>query len=231
MIIITYQRGHNYILTLRGVSTYLRVIPVMARFVYCLLVLSFLSSLLVKGGEEDTNAFLQWFADNGGKYHGIGLVQTESMGRGVFAEADIAVGDKLIEVPKKLLISIDSLFKDSVDPINVRILQSFQTDEEILVCFLLIEKHKGISSFWKPYLDVLPEHVPNLLFYTDSELSLLEDVELKQKAKTSRIQTERKYADFVRIVKTLGIDMTVTLEQYFWAQSIFDSRGLRFQGN
>jgi hypothetical protein len=176
---------------------------------------------------EDT--FLQWFSSNGGVQYGISIATTETKGRGVYADKDIEEGATLLQVPKKLIVCVDTL-KASNDPVVVELSRAFQTEEQILAAFLLLEKHRSERSFWKPYLDVLPEYIPNLLVFSNEELEALGDESLRQKALLTRARAERNYFDYLTKAGDLQLPEKVTLQQYFWARAVLDSRGLRFQG-
>ena len=106
----------------------------------------------------------------------------------------------------------------------------FRTEEESLVLFILIELSKGNQSFWAKYFDVLPKFVPNLLFYSDDDLSLLEDSDLISKAKMVKERTYHNYLLGLKKLKEMKITIDISQEQYFWAHAILDSRGLRFSG-
>ena len=182
-------------------------------------------------------AFLQWFSKNGGKYHGVSLIETESMGRGVFANRNVKEGDKLIEVPRNLVICSE-MVEHSMDSLHQELYRLFRlrSEEELLIAFILTEKSRGIQSVWKPYLDVLPVSVVNLLSFSGDELSMLQDENLQSEVKDFKDRVDRNYFSFLEIVgnsavinKEVNLNFT-SKDTYFWAQAVLDSRGLRFQG-
>jgi hypothetical protein len=173
--------------------------------------------------------FLRWFLSNGGVRRDVTIASTDTMGRGVFAQSDISEGDVLLEIPKKIIICLDTI-KSSNDPIVSSLPLAFQTDEEVLAAFLLLEKSRSESSFWKPYLDVLPIYIPNLLFFNKVELKALGDDSMMQKAILSRARVERQYLYYLSKADDFQLPQHVQLQDYFWARAVLDSRGLRFQG-
>ena len=172
--------------------------------------------------------FLDWFTNNGGEYYGISLANTTGMGRGLVANKVINKDDLLIKVPKHLIISMRLL--DESDSMYKNFRRLFRTEEESLVLFILFELSKGNQSFWAKYFDVLPKFVPNLLFYSDDDLSLLEDSDLISKAKMVKERTYHNYLLGLKKLKEMKITLDISQEQYFWAQAVLDSRGLRFSG-
>ncbi len=221
------------------------MISVSRRFLTCpifVIILCFVLATCKSTRKADTDAhtaFLQWFTRNGGKYHGISLIETESMGRGVFADQNVLEGDKLIEVSKNMVICTE-MVKHSQDIIHKEIYRLFhlRSEEELLIAFILTEISRGMKSVWKPYLDVLPKTITNLLSFNTDELKMLQDEQLQQEATRFNDQINRNYHTFLEVVSgssnilsTEKLDIhSISKDVYFWAQAVLDSRGLRFQG-
>ena len=177
--------------------------------------------------------FLKWFLRNGGYAQDLEIFETESMGRGVRAKVDIKESQKIIEIPKKIIIS-QSLVANSDDNVHKKISQAFTSEEEVIVAFILLEWTK--NDFWAPYFNVLPEFIPNLSFFDKETLMELEDEELIHQAIEMKSKLAESYQTF--LVKSnafwppsLKSSLeTITLQKYLWAHAVLDSRALRFQG-
>lgn len=179
---------------------------------------------------EDTGLFISWFKNNGGYCDDITLKEFPVMGRGISPLKHIQDGSEIIRVPNNLVISTSLLGKSS-DRVIQHFLKNFESDEEIIAAFLLYEKSKGVASFWKPYLDVLPSYVPNLSQFSESELEELQDSRLEESVKQSQHELRKSYFHFIEKSSTIWPKSSeISLFKYKWAYSVIDSRGLRFKG-
>ncbi|ELU17670.1 hypothetical protein CAPTEDRAFT_97123, partial [Capitella teleta] len=61
-----------------------------------------------------------------------------------------------------------------------------------LVIFLLCERNKGCSSFWKPYVDILPSSYTDILHWTSKEMDLLPKF-TKRRACDLRLKAEESF--------------------------------------
>lgn len=111
---------------------------------------------------KDFTQFKQWLVSNGiseSVFETIDFAVTQNEDVGVVAKKDIAQGDVLVHVPKKLMLS--SL---TPEELNTSLFQLVQNDSRLrhasskttLVALqLLCEKHNH-DSFWAPYLSECP---------------------------------------------------------------------------
>jgi histone-lysine N-methyltransferase SETD3 len=91
------------------------------------------------------------------------------------------------------------------------------TDEErvYLAAFLLQEKERGESSFWKPFLDSLPKSFPCLpFFYDERELSLLKGSFAPRLVTLLREWIEAQYAHLCQHVPGFA---RFTFDAFMWA--------------
>jgi len=194
-------------------------------FLLCWFVGAFAAASLSK--EE---VFIRWFNAKGGKNEGVILHDFENMGRGVLAQDDIFIGEQVLFIPSEILLARDMLLKSN-DPIHRRIGLAFTGSEPAVVAVLLLEVARGEKSVWKPYLDLLPRYVPNLSHFAPQLLQELDDYDIKTDALTHQHEITNAYATFINQASAFWpVEMAVSLEQYRWATSIIDSRGLRFKG-
>ncbi|KAL1513413.1 hypothetical protein ABEB36_002832 [Hypothenemus hampei] len=101
-------------------------------------------------------------------------------GRGVTARKGIQPSDVLIRVPFGLLITFDTVRKsDLLCYLTQEIPLTIQT---FLALFLIMEKHKGVKSKWKNYIDSLPYPEPTLPWMCEPEDINLYPEDLKLEA-------------------------------------------------
>lgn len=93
-----------------------------------------------------------------------------------------------------------------------------------------MEKMKGSSSFWAPYIRCLPESFDTPAYFTEEELSLLPDsLQVKSKEQRVKIQQEfRKLKHFFRFAKESNIckGEELSLGIFKWAWFVVNTRSL-----
>ena len=193
-----------------------------------------------------TTEFINWFERNGGKLQrSMTLREFKGMGRGVAAIQAIAAGTEIVQVPVNLTFSAKSL-KMSNDPIHVKISQLGLEDELSVVAVVLLEKMRGVSSFYNEYISILPKRVPNLSYFSAMSLAELQNPLLEKEIASSKIVFQKNFdlfkekvsvflppVPFINSNSNEADDAQATgglLEEFKWASSIVDSRGLRFRG-
>jgi protein-histidine N-methyltransferase len=193
------------------------------------LLFTYLTSIL---SVNHLQAFQKWFLKNGGRVNGLDIHDFPEMGRGLLATRNISKGEKILFIPKKLILSSNHA-KTSNDPLHRQLYESFSSkDNELMIAFILLEKARGKDSFWYPYLNVLPTYVPNLAQFDKEELSELQSPAFSDEVIDSWHQTIKSFNYFHDQIQTYwpSDPQLVTLQEYMWASSIVDSRGFRFRG-
>lgn len=100
------------------------------------------------------NYLITWLLDNGFPENIIHLLSPSdfpgvSTGRGLLANTHINIHDTIIQVPRNLLFTRDLLPNTTNNNSNI-------SEHTAIALSLLIEREKGESSFWKPYIDTIP---------------------------------------------------------------------------
>jgi hypothetical protein len=185
---------------------------------------------------DDIQLFQNWFLSNGGEVTGLTIHDFSDMGRGLLTTKNISKNERVLFIPKKMILS-SHLAKTSSDPLHRHLIDSFPKDHELMIAFLLLEKSRSKESFWFPYLKVLPQYVPNLAQFDREELSELQNPSYSNEVMATWHQTVQSYNYFLeKIVSYWPVPSSssssppVTLQEYLWASSIIDSRGFRFHG-
>lgn len=177
-------------------------------------------------------SFQRWFNANGGIAKGLDLSVFPEMGRGVLASIDISSKQEILFIPTSLIFSVSSA-QNSTDEMHRKLAKIFVNHEELIIALILLEKCRGEESFWKPYLDVLPEYVPNLNAFSRVELEELHEPSFADEV----MQGWPRFSSQMRHFQQKAADIwpcdinKITMDEYLWASSIVDSRGFRFQGN
>ncbi|CAN0022489.1 unnamed protein product, partial [Heterosigma akashiwo] len=177
--------------------------------------------------QEDKNAeFLQWFERKGGVLTGVTLDYFGDMGRGLKATADIKEMDEVIFVPRSLTMTAERAEEDYPELVGIQ--KELHTDE-IITLYLLVEKKRGILSWWHPYIAVLPDYIPVGNLFTQEEVALTEDVRVVATVRRSRQDAERAFRLARPHLEALGAG-GATWEDWAWAAGVVSSRAITLQG-
>ena len=162
-------------------------------------------------------------------------ITNESSGRGLLARRDINDGDELLKIPIKLCITRDSaqkaLGKDALpDGINEYL---------AVACQLIHERYVlGSKSFYKAYLDVLPEveEVNPTFTWSEEDLDFLQGSPVIAASKSLQMKLQREFDALLG-----GDDGLITkyparfpaehftYENWVWAFTMLFSRAIRLR--
>ncbi len=166
----------------------------------------------------------------------MSIAHFEEMGYGIVATSNIVESSKIVTIPKKIILCYDEIQKYS-DELYQRLIKQFNLrkhnsnyDDELVIAALLIERNKKDLSIFSPYIRVLPTHVPNLIHYNAEELEQLHDLKFAEHIRTSNDNNYNDYLELVAILNDISYNYEITYDDYKWASSVLDSRGLRFKG-
>lgn len=120
--------------------------------------------------EEDSRLaniekFYQWAKDNGVHYEGLEIKKFPDYDLGLVATRDIKKDDLLFTIPRQLILSEENLQYEFVH-------NCFKFSNMRLAFTLMMESLKE-DSFWKPYIDLLPDSYSTVLYYTPEEMAEL----------------------------------------------------------
>ncbi|KAL4172418.1 hypothetical protein KRP22_007582 [Phytophthora ramorum] len=189
--------------------------------------------------EEKVAEFVDWFQAAGGTVsEKISIETFPEMGRGVVVLETMKEEDKLLFVPKNLIICYDTIAQEwSSQPKLRKKLTKLKADqEELLTAFLLLEQAKGPASRWASYLQLLPpfssrnEVASPLLFASDADVEALQDERMIKAARTERLLAKKAHGRFKRLFRSFVDEATLELSPYVWARFLINSRAFSIQG-
>ena len=187
---------------------------------------------------EKLSKFIDWFQSNGGILDGVEIKDFEGMGKGLGATVNIESNSRVLKVPSDLILSKASLealleknTKSEDKYVYREMYESFE-GESLVIAWLLLESKKGASSFYAPYIDVLPTYIPSLLHFTKNSLQELQNTDLALSAKGNINTVELDYMEFINVAGEFWPYniKEVSLDDYKWAMTVTNSRALRFSG-
>jgi len=162
-------------------------------------------------------------------------ITNESSGRGLLARRDINDGDNLLKVPMKLCMTKSSARKALGKDVFPREMNEYLA----IACQLIHERYVlGEKSFWKPYVDVLPEteEVNPTFTWSDEDLSFLNGSPVIAATKSLQMKLQREYDDLLGGTDGLCNQYPdrfpkehYTYENWIWAFTMLFSRAIRLR--
>ncbi|KAI8578436.1 hypothetical protein K450DRAFT_246787 [Umbelopsis ramanniana AG] len=123
--------------------------------------------------DNASNHFIQWLKANDATISdslAIKDYRSEKAGRGVVAIKDIKKDELLFSIPRKVLLS-EETSQLATKPGMKDILNSQQGWAPLILC--LMYELKSENSFWKPYLDILPNIFDTPMFWEEKDIDEL----------------------------------------------------------
>mmetsp|Transcript_19337 Transcript_19337/g.44971 ORF Transcript_19337/g.44971 Transcript_19337/m.44971 type:complete len:589 (-) Transcript_19337:40-1806(-) len=162
-------------------------------------------------------------------------ITNESSGRGLLARRDINDGDNLLKVPMKLCMTKSSARKALGKDVFPREMNEYLA----IACQLIHERYVlGDNSFWKPYIDVLPEteEVNPTFTWSDDDLSFLNGSPVIAATKSLQMKLQREFDDLLGGPDGLCNQYPdrfpkehYNYENWIWAFTMLFSRAIRLR--
>lgn len=195
-----------------------------------------LLGLLAVRGSETTQRFLDWARHNGLQSETLSWpvrplpsqkttnppTQTEfaHAGRGVSAQQDISPGQVFLSVPLSLCLSNETYRHTPLEVITRQLDMARGT-----AYVLLRERALGNSSFWKPYLDLLPTTLHSLGQWSVRDLRHLQDDDFfLPRQREERRWEWLEYRDLKERLRRELLPRWFTFKTYLWATAVVTSR-------
>jgi hypothetical protein len=157
------------------------------------------NSNLVKWLEEEGKVYLSEQSTWGEAPHPMAIstdtkdeITNESSGRGLLARRDVSDGDELIRIPLTLCLTRES----ARNALGEDALTDGMNEYLAMACQLIHEKYVlGDKSFYKPYMDVLPEvnEVNPTFAWPDEDLAFLDGSPVIAATKSLQMKLQREF--------------------------------------
>lgn len=173
--------------------------------------------------------YLKWLKDNEVQFDGTEISEFAGYELGLKAGKAFTEGSLILTVPAKVMMTEKNAQESdlaefiAVDPL----LQNMPNIT--LALFLLLEKNNP-DSFWKPYIETLPDKYSTVLYFTSEELSELRPSPVFESSLKLFRNIARQYAYFYNKIYTLDIPIlkklqdVFTFDSYRWAVSTVMTR-------
>ena len=121
--------------------------------------------------------FLSWLRDNGALFPKIVWPAETSLGRGAIALEDISPNEIMVEIPFLLMMTPVHAMEDAEIGAIMRENEELLAGDLMLALYLMYEKEKGASSFYAPYISILPSPA-SIVNWSEEDLALFQDKSL-----------------------------------------------------
>jgi hypothetical protein len=162
-------------------------------------------------------------------------ITNESSGRGLLARTDVSEGGQLLRIPIELCLTKTSARK----ALGKQYLPREINEYLAIACQLIQEKFVlGDESFWKPYIDVLPEvgEVSPTFAWSDDDLTFLKGSPVIAASLSLQMKLQREYDALLggedglcdKYPDAFPKDK-FTYENWIWAFTMLFSRAIRLR--
>ncbi|XP_067636134.1 actin-histidine N-methyltransferase isoform X2 [Eurosta solidaginis] len=110
--------------------------------------------------------FYSWVSANCLRYDGVRIAQFPGYELGLEATRDIAEDELLFSIPRKLILTEENLDLEASPA-------QFGSMSNLKLSYVLMLEALKPDSFWKPYIDLLPEKYNTVLYFTSKEMEML----------------------------------------------------------
>lgn len=173
--------------------------------------------------------YLQWLRENGVQFDGIEIAEFKGYDLGLKASKDFTEGSLILTIPSKVMIT-EKNAKESELSAFIAVDPLLQNMPNITLALFLLLENNNPDSFWKPYIEVLPEKYSTILYYTSEELELLKPSPVFESSLKLYRSIARQCAYFYKKIHTLDIPVlkklqeVFTFDSYRWAVSTVMTR-------
>ncbi len=147
--------------------------------------------------DNKTRLFTDWLLQNGAKFDKIKWPSTniDTNIRGATAITDINTNEYMLEIPKILMMSPEHAYDSEIGKYLAENKDIIRGDS-ILALYLMHERIKGESSFYFPYLQILPSP-GTIAEWAQSQLLELQDDNIVLRARRKKLQVKTLYTQCV----------------------------------
>eukprot|EP01083_Nonionella_stella_P141743 437319_1 len=171
--------------------------------------------------KDKFNIMVNWLLEGGAKFPKLYLKYYSKDFRGVHALTRIPEDEVILCVPLSHIMTSDVAKQSNIGQKIIKSNVELRSKHSYLACFLLQEKHDP-NSYWKPYIDILPQEYRNMpIHFSKEELAHLTGSFSLQKIR-DRIRS--LYAEYENICEYVPDFKCYTYEEFVWARLVVITR-------
>lgn len=138
--------------------------------------------------------FCAWARANGIHFDGIQIQQYPNLEFGLQSKRPFKEGERFVTVPRNVILSLDNKLS-SVATALLSSLPVLDTMPNVkLAMALIVERLLGAKSFWKAYIDMLPEKYATVMYFSPMDMAELKGTSAFMPALNQCKHIARQYA-------------------------------------
>ncbi|KAJ3372107.1 Histone-lysine N-methyltransferase setd3 [Allomyces arbusculus] len=174
------------------------------------------------------DAFVEWLHCNGvSRDVPVQFVSGLNEGIGAIAKRDIAEGEDIISIPRSVLFSSVTAYESKrMRAAMTAVPNLAQLPAQLLLVLHLVDEKNDPNSFWKPYLDVLPETFALPVFFDPEDMTELQSTTVFRETIEQLRSMLNSYVQCFRLVEASKL-MPIhkfTWSTFRWALGVLQTR-------
>ncbi|KAL4237444.1 Histone-lysine N-methyltransferase setd3 [Mactra antiquata] len=178
---------------------------------------------------DKISAFIEWLKSKNVDTSCVDVGEFDGYGYGLQACKDLKENESFLAIPREVMMTAQSARNTCLGPIisEDKILQVMPS--VVLALHLLCEK-RTTDSYWKPYLDILPQTYNTPLYFTPDDVKYLKGSPAQGDCISQYRNIVRQYAYFYKLfqndnsVQNLPLKEFFSFDDYRWAVSTVMTR-------
>lgn len=181
--------------------------------------------LRLAGGEHEQSDifknFFAWLLRGGSKFPLLYLNFYSESYRAINAKRDIAEDEDILYVPHDLIMTSEIARASEIGRAIIKSGVCLRSRHTYLATYLLAERAKE-NSFWKPYIDILPQRYDTIPLFFDDEL--LAELEGSMAIEKIRDRHDSLRMEYGNLVSKVPLMRAFDYESFVWARLVIITR-------
>lgn len=152
--------------------------------------------------DHGTDNFVRWATQNGAAFDGIKISRFHNYELGLEAIRDFKDGELFVVIPRRLMMTVDNV-SATIAPIlsQMPLIDSMQN---VKLAFSLVVERLDPNSFWRPYIELLPEKYSTVMYFTWAEMQELKGSSVLPAALAQCKNIARQYAFIYKYLQNIA---------------------------
>ncbi|CAK1543156.1 unnamed protein product [Leptosia nina] len=164
--------------------------------------------------KSNIEKYVNWLKENGAEFEGVEIAEFEGFDYGLKATKDFCEDSLLLTIPQKVMMTEKDAQKSELSEFIKQDPLMQNMPNVTLALFLLLEKSKS-DSFWKPYIDTLPQKYSTILYFDVEEFAELKPSPTFESSLKLYTNIARQYAYFWHKINKTDIPALKSLQDIF----------------
>ncbi|CAG4952941.1 unnamed protein product [Colias eurytheme] len=164
--------------------------------------------------QANIEKYVNWLKENGAEFEGVEIAEFAGYDLGLKALKEFPEDSLILTIPQKVMMTEKDAHKSELSEFIKRDPLMQNMPNVTLALFLLLEKSKP-DSFWKPYIDTLPEKYSTVLYYDLEEFAELKPSPTFESSLKLFTNIARQYAYFWHKINKPDVPVLKSLQDIF----------------